>query len=345
MEAFLHAVATSGWSVSGELTGTLVTSAAGMDLYVNPVHGTLLLTPSGSRLLVTAPDRHGTRVFEEVRTGGKRSVRGPDGIWRDEPLPADSADLVSILRVIGSVEVVGAELVNGSAATDLKVSRPIDLRTLGGVRAAVGTSDANLHVFVDATGRPVKLRLVPVAGPGGTPIVESVEIALRPIPAETTVKPPEAWTRQVSAHGYEILLPADCTPEAVDGHWEPFGCPSFIFRVWTYPGTTESLQAWADASVASWSKIRGVSPDLEDTLRVGADSDAVPGVIATYRYQDSGTAAVMSDALFVHGGTGFDVVMVGLADTSVSDRATFLQIVSTLRFSDTAAVSATTSVW
>ena len=326
-QGFKERAAAGGLAFVGDLTGMLVTSSQVRDVFINPVHGIIQVSGTDVHLLVAAPDAGDTKVFEEIRIDGQRSIRGPDGVWRSESLAADKRDLVSALQAIGPVKTVGLE----GTHTVLAVDRAVELGTLGGVRAGTTTAKADLQILVDAAGSPMHLRfkLGPVAPRSFSG--ETLEIDVRPMVEPIAVAPPAPWVRHVSDRGYSLLMPVECKPLESTGNLEGFDCRDTVVRVSTHD-TPGRLESWALASVTSWSRITGTEPDIEDILCVGTKADGVPGQIATYRYSTDGLAVVMSDGMFVHGDTGFDFVVVGAAERQTIDRARFLQMLATWRF-------------
>ena len=260
-------------------------------------------------------------------------MRGPDGAWQSEATDPDGRDLVSAMQSIGSVTSLGEEQLGSRAVTVLGIDQPIDLGTLGGVRAPTATADASLQILVDGDGNPVLARFVFGPSAPGAPSVESLEITFHAATGSGTIAPPTPWKRYESNRGYALLMPGECTPLEGTEHWENFDCQGRAARIWAYK-TADSLEGWAQGSIQAWKETTSAEPDLEDTLRVGTRTSGEPGWIATYRYVDDGLAVVMSDGLFVHRGTGFDFIIAGAAENETRDRALFLQMLATLAFTE-----------
>ena len=128
-------------------------------------------------------------------------------------------------------------------------------------------------------------------------------------------------------------MPPTCEPQGAEPNWETFLCPGYYLRVWTAK-TPETASEWTRGSIAAWSQDTGSDPALEDTLWVGGQDNGSSGTIATYRYTQDGVDVVMSDGVFVHQGTGYDVVVLGPVEDEAIDRALFLQHLATLRFTE-----------
>ena len=326
-QGFKEQAADQRFELVGDLTGMLVTGSQGRDVFINPVHGIVQVSGNDVHLLVVAPDAGGTKVFEEVRLAGERSIRGPDGVWRSEPLATDMRDLAGALQAIGPVKTTGQE----GPHTVLAVDRPVEIGALGGVRATTTTARAGLQILVDAGGSPMHLRfeMGPVAP--GRFTAETLEITVRPTVESMDIAQPSPWVRYVSERGYELLMPPACKPLEGTEDSESFDCQGSVVRVSTH-STADPLKTWVGECVTSLSGITGTEPDLEETLQVGTKTDGAPGQIATYRYSEDGLALAMSDGMFVHGHTGFDFVVTGTAERETIDRARFLQMLATWGF-------------
>ena len=329
-EAFSELARGADWSLTGTVSGTVVTSWDGNDVYLSPALGALDVAGGDAHLLLVAPDATGIRVFEEIRIDGERNVRGPDGVWRAEAKIV-TRDLLGALSRPGAVEAIGREEVEGRQLTVLRLA-PADVGTLGGVRPDSAGPSADLEVLVADDGEPVVVRIA-FAASGGMPSVETLEVAVTAAGDAIEILAPVPWRRQESPRGYSLVVPSECRAIEGDENWEQFHCERFYLRVWTAAATGVSPDEWLKDSVASWSEINGGEPVyLENVLRVGKGSSTELGWMATYQYEEDGTPVFMCDGVFMHDGTGYDLIVVGPAEWQNYLWTWFLQIAATMAF-------------
>jgi hypothetical protein len=328
---FRRLVASDDWALIADLGGELMTSAEANDVYINPVHGVVQLAGGDAHLVLAAPDATGIRVIEEIRIDGRRSARGPDGAWQAQVSEPTGTDLLGVLLTVPPVHADGTEVVDGRRLTILAADEPVIVGSIGEVRAAEPDATADLTFAVDDDGYPVRIRFDLVPPRDGIPAVEHLELVVAPGPEPVDIDPSVDWTTFDSTRGYSVLMPATCEQLEGDEHWEDFQCGQRFLRIWTFE-TDDSAATWTDDSIAAWSRDVGVQPAVEDTLRVGSGASGTDGLIATYRYAEGGTDVTMSDGVFVQGGTGYDVVVLGPRENEAGDRAFFLQVLATMRF-------------
>lgn len=332
IEKFRALVDSLDWSLAGDISGNLLTSWAGNDVYVNPVQGDIEVSMGDAHMLIAATDPTGIRVFEEARLDGKRSVRGPDGMWRPETAGPGARDLLSALLDPGVVKDAGTEEVDGRSLTVLDAG-PVNVGSLNGFRPDQAGPTAAMTVLVDEDGKPVRVRLTFEKPSAAVPAMEQLEVAVTSVGDPFDITAGEAWQRHASGRGYSLLLPAWCDKLEGDDNWEQWNCGgSFYQRIWSI-AAPDPLDEWVKGSVASWTGANGVAPAyLYQTLVVGTGPARVPAWLAIYRFDQDGVPVVMYDAVFVQGGKGMDVVTLGPADGEATIGALFLQILATMEF-------------